>query len=257
MLKFFRRIRQNLLKEGHLKKYLIYGIGEILLVVIGILIALKVNNWSEDQKRNVEEQATLEKLQIESEAIVHYLNIMYTEYEDIVHAIDKSALALRDKSLNNLNEDEFAYGVYSTAYYEAISPPKNAYNQLNSTGKIQNIKSETVKKSISDYYSYLEYISTQLVYFRIQFTKPVDQAGEDFIYIYNDTVYSKIKTKINFNRLVENKIFISKHVKSLRDQIAFNRTRKVLLDKAIQMCTDISKELDIECTIKSSIKYIQ
>lgn len=52
MLKFFRRIRQKLVIEGNLRRYLIYAIGEILLVVIGILIALQVNNWNEERRDN-------------------------------------------------------------------------------------------------------------------------------------------------------------------------------------------------------------
>ena len=50
MIKFFRKIRQNLLSEGKTGKYLKYAIGEIILVVIGILIALSINNWNENQK---------------------------------------------------------------------------------------------------------------------------------------------------------------------------------------------------------------
>jgi len=50
MIKFFRKIRQNLLRENKTVKYLRYTIGEIVLVVIGILIALQINNWN--QKRN-------------------------------------------------------------------------------------------------------------------------------------------------------------------------------------------------------------
>ena len=46
MIKFFRRIRQQLLTENKLAKYLLYAIGEIILVVIGILIALQINNWN-------------------------------------------------------------------------------------------------------------------------------------------------------------------------------------------------------------------
>ena len=48
MIKFFRKIRQNLLNEGKTAKYFKYAIGEIVLVVIGILIALQVNTWKED-----------------------------------------------------------------------------------------------------------------------------------------------------------------------------------------------------------------
>jgi len=47
MIKFFRKIRQDLLKKGNTGKYLQYAIGEIVLVVIGILIALSINNWNE------------------------------------------------------------------------------------------------------------------------------------------------------------------------------------------------------------------
>ncbi len=50
MLKFFRKIRQKLLSENRFSKYLIYALGEIFLVVIGILIALQINNWSEERK---------------------------------------------------------------------------------------------------------------------------------------------------------------------------------------------------------------
>ncbi|MBT8274096.1 MAG: hypothetical protein KJO77_09830 [Bacteroidia bacterium] len=50
MIKFFRRIRQKLLSANRFSKYLIYAIGEIVLVVIGILIALQINNWNERQK---------------------------------------------------------------------------------------------------------------------------------------------------------------------------------------------------------------
>ncbi len=55
MIKLFRRIRQKLLTENKFSKYLIYAIGEIVLVVIGILIALSINNWNETRKsRGVE-----------------------------------------------------------------------------------------------------------------------------------------------------------------------------------------------------------
>jgi len=50
MIKFFRKIRKNLLSEGKTGKYLKYAIGEIVLVVIGILIALQINNWNENRK---------------------------------------------------------------------------------------------------------------------------------------------------------------------------------------------------------------
>src|SRR5210317_2044200 len=65
MIKFFRKIRQNLLMENKTGKYLKYAIGEICLVVVGILIALQINNWNESRKDNLRERAIL--IQIEEE----------------------------------------------------------------------------------------------------------------------------------------------------------------------------------------------
>ena len=51
MIKFFRKIRQNMIKENKVSKYMLYAIGEIVLVVVGILIALSINNWNESRKQ--------------------------------------------------------------------------------------------------------------------------------------------------------------------------------------------------------------
>ena len=53
MLRLFRQIRQRLLTDNRFGKYLLYAIGEILLVVLGILIALQVDSWNEERKRGM------------------------------------------------------------------------------------------------------------------------------------------------------------------------------------------------------------
>ena len=62
MIKFFRRIRQKLLSENKFSKYLLYAIGEIVLVVLGILIALQINNWNEQRKNGLKEAVLLEQI---------------------------------------------------------------------------------------------------------------------------------------------------------------------------------------------------
>ncbi|RNC92085.1 MAG: hypothetical protein ED555_02965 [Allomuricauda sp.] len=80
MIKFFRKIRQKLLSENKLSKYLLYAIGEIVLVVIGILIALQINTWNERQKNTAKESVLLKqinsdfrsnKIQLDSIKIAH------------------------------------------------------------------------------------------------------------------------------------------------------------------------------------------
>jgi hypothetical protein len=65
MLKFFRTIRKKLIEEDNVRKYLLYAVGEILLVVIGILIALQINNWNEAQKDRASEVDILHNLKEE------------------------------------------------------------------------------------------------------------------------------------------------------------------------------------------------
>ena len=77
MIKFFRKIRQNLLTENKFSKYLIYAIGEIILVVIGILIALQINNWNENRKANIKEMANLKSLKSELVISLEELNSDY------------------------------------------------------------------------------------------------------------------------------------------------------------------------------------
>ena len=65
MLKFFRKIRQALLKEGKTKEYLKYALGETLLVMIGILLALQVNNWNDDRVNKRKERLLLREVYAE------------------------------------------------------------------------------------------------------------------------------------------------------------------------------------------------
>ncbi|PWG06466.1 DUF6090 family protein [Polaribacter aquimarinus] len=62
MNKFFRKIRQKLLVENRFNKYMLYAIGEIVLVVIGILIALQINNWNEEIKKVKEEETLISQI---------------------------------------------------------------------------------------------------------------------------------------------------------------------------------------------------
>ena len=71
MIKFFRKIRQNLINEGKTTRYFKYAIGEIVLVVIGILIALQINNWNEARKATTQEITLLKNIQQDIELDKH------------------------------------------------------------------------------------------------------------------------------------------------------------------------------------------
>jgi hypothetical protein len=77
MIKFFRKIRQNLLSEGKTGRYLKYAFGEIILVVIGILIALQINNWNDLNKKRRQEVEILNEIKND-------LNESHSEIETVI-----------------------------------------------------------------------------------------------------------------------------------------------------------------------------
>lgn len=88
MIKFFRKIRQNFIEAGNIKKYLIYAVGEILLVMIGILLALQVNNRNEARKAKVFEKKMLNELKTSIDNDVNMLEWAIRENENRIFSID-------------------------------------------------------------------------------------------------------------------------------------------------------------------------
>ena len=95
MIKFFRNIRKSLLNEGKTGKYLKYAIGEIVLVVIGILIALQINNWNENRKlENSKEKLMLalkKELLINQETLERYTLELYDSNSKFNKVLNVSA----------------------------------------------------------------------------------------------------------------------------------------------------------------------
>ena len=99
MIKFFRKIRYNLMEQNKTGKYFKYAIGEIVLVVIGILIALSINNWNEKQKSDVKTQDYYVQLlddlnsdKLFAEQIIEKFNNYLKLYEEYTSTYNKGEL---------------------------------------------------------------------------------------------------------------------------------------------------------------------
>ncbi len=118
MIKFFRHIRQNLIMENKTGKYLKYAIGEIVLVVIGILIALQVSNWNENNNLQKKEVALLFNLKNDIEADISNL-----KRQDSIFAKKEIDAALglelfyKAKTINELKfVDSLTIGLWNELY---------------------------------------------------------------------------------------------------------------------------------------------
>jgi hypothetical protein len=102
MIKFFRKIRQRLLSEGKTGKYFKYAIGEIILVVIGILIALQINNWNEERKLSNNELNLLISLQTD---LKFNLDEIIGLKNDSKSKIKSANIFLDNLNYNKISED--------------------------------------------------------------------------------------------------------------------------------------------------------
>jgi len=121
MIQFFRRIRQKLLDEGRLYKYFLYALGEIALVMIGILLALQVNNWNEQRKETILEQKVVSELSKELDQNLKYLNAQIESTEIRISAI-RDLLALTATISPNISYNDFNKLYSSASGYQEFVP---------------------------------------------------------------------------------------------------------------------------------------
>ena len=150
MIKFFRKIRQKLITENNVSKYLIYAIGEIVLVVVGILIALQINNWNnERQLRNLE-------LKLLKEICVDLKSDLPSIESSIKWTLEKenSAVTLQNHLINKLPlSDSLSYhmsNLTGTTHYQAHA---SAFETLKNTD-INILQNDVIRKAIIEYYSF-------------------------------------------------------------------------------------------------------
>jgi len=153
MIKFFRKIRQQLLTENKLSKYLLYAIGEILLVVIGILIALQINNSNDNEKQQLKEIVYLIELKkgLETDLKGEFIPAIKIykkrlESHNKLYAFYENTETFREDSLTKYFRSCFA-GEWDFVFNTA------AFENIKSTG-IDIISNDSIRSKISTLYSY-------------------------------------------------------------------------------------------------------
>jgi hypothetical protein len=153
MIKFFRKIRQNLLMENKTGKYFKYAIGEIILVVIGILIALQINNWNENRKKGIAEQNLYHTLISSLESDLEDTNDKISSVEKSIKAqeifIINSFEEIKDK-FNTVQLGEFLYSVSNSS--RSFFPNYGLYEKISNNNQIDLIQSTELQMKIIELY---------------------------------------------------------------------------------------------------------
>ncbi|WP_228850958.1 DUF6090 family protein [Aegicerativicinus sediminis] len=151
MIKFFRGIRQQLVMENKTSKYLKYAIGEILLVVIGILIALQINNWNEDRKLRNTEHYYLKELKSEFKKNLKEINkVMARNNANLENALLLANYLASDSiTLSNYDFDKHLFKSIVTEIQYRPSP--GTLNEILNSGKLEIISNKTLRTKLSSW----------------------------------------------------------------------------------------------------------
>ena len=168
-----------MISEGRIKNYLLYALGEIVLVVVGILLALQVNNWNIRRINQGLEIEILEQLQDEFEA-----NLDQIEQRQFIRVdlISKHASSLLEHVLNGNNvlpREEVAKLLSKTYLVPTFDPVNGVLNEIINSGKLQLISNKALRRKLSDWPSvtadlvgeeaqYKDYINNEYIPFMIK-----------------------------------------------------------------------------------------
>jgi len=157
MIKIFRTIRQRMLKENRFSRYFLYAIGEIVLVVIGILIALQVNNWNESNRTQARVKIALHALR--SDLVQDTLLVSMKLPEVIDHQRLNESLRARIAKPGADPDTllEIARHKFNPTWTSLIAYNTNAYSSLNDMGLLESIK-DPLKAHIKTFYTEKAYL---------------------------------------------------------------------------------------------------
>ena len=155
MIKFFRKIRHRLIADKSFGKYLLYAIGEIILVVIGILIALQLNNWNAHKKQIILEKEyycrLLEDAMLDKEQINNLLELA----KDRLTASNQATRLLINSQVPKVEIGTQIF-LSTKAIYSDFKPNNSAYEDLKSGANLNIISDKSIIKALNKYFNKFE-----------------------------------------------------------------------------------------------------
>ena len=152
MIPIFRKIRKKMADDNKPLKYLRYAIGEIILVVIGILIAISINNWNEERKEGFIEQKYLTRLLVDLENNYKTLTFSKGLSKDRINQINLLTDVIKNPVLSNENPKQIIESIEKVTWRSYLPLSKIVYNELLNSGKMSLIQSEKLRELLSNYY---------------------------------------------------------------------------------------------------------
>jgi len=187
MIPFFRKLRKQLADDNKPLKYLRYAIGEIVLVVIGILIALQINNWNEERKNQSLEQDYLVALQ--EDLISDSINVEIVR-RSIQNHVNAAELLIQFIDTGAITDTiTLKKAIIQAGFLYFFNPTLSTYNDLVNSGKLGIITDKTLKDIMDNYVSWLNQMTSR------------EEWSKDFVWNIYGNYYRR-------NYLIDGRIFV-------------------------------------------------
>ncbi|QXP59576.1 MULTISPECIES: hypothetical protein [unclassified Olleya] len=248
-MKVFRKIRLSLVFSGKIKSYMVYALGEILLIVIGILIAWKINSMNEIRKNRIVELKIYQTLNEELDANLTLLDSSIDRYTLDVKNINQTikSIGLEKEQLT----DKIKKGILEVNY-KPTQLHNGAVNSINSTNKFEFIESVLLKDLIASYPNELDSFESQenkienIIINRLQ---PAIESHISLIDIISERGLSYKKTKTftrtsNYMDLLNSRAYQNALVDRLLQTENQLLNSKILRVKTQTMSYKLNKEID-------------
>ena len=247
MIKLFRHIRQSLIMENKTANYIKYAIGEIILVVIGILIALQINNWNEqkneDKNANVLAQSMLDDLVKDSTALQSAIDFNTKKLEII-----NNFISILHTPRDTWDETEFYKHMYKVFETFPFSHTDGTYSQMKSSGTLRFFNQDLVNK-MNAYDNQLK---------KTIFRDELIEKGEWELVPFASTILNfEVTGELRFNKPITHETYIKIEDQNTKD-IFINKvlTIKIMMGRSLQeyekqlkLGNDLIAELKLHYTL--------
>ena len=252
MIKFFRNIRQNLLSENKTGKYFKYAFGEIILVVIGILIALSINNWNEQRKERIQEKRFLKRFEVELNTNLENILIAISLNKSRIHRADFLLRTIDKPQLAVDSSSYFMKSIEHAGYTNIPHISDNVFEELKSSGNLCLISNEALRAALQKYYSWTSYEGQynflqqdiQLNYSHLKqgifTTSQVIDMGDYYI----TKNYSAVEAKETFERMLKKPKFLEHIPYVIQNKLGAEKSYDDIYNQAKTLKILLKAELD-------------
>lgn len=150
MLQILRSVRRALVKRGELARYALYAVGEVVLVVVGILIALQVNNWNESRQSERERERILENLRAdlvqEMDEFRYFIGLLEERERNTEYVLE-----ILEDPPPEIDTAEAVENIVKVGWILVYEPTLATYNEIQSSGRLSLLDADTLKKRLAEY----------------------------------------------------------------------------------------------------------